>query len=194
MPNHVTNLLTINGSEERVKEILEYIKNDEIGVGSIDFNKITPKPPWVWDEGPLGQETESKYGTENCWYNWNIKNWGTKWNSYGYDDKMEFGGGNTIEFLTAWSGVRDLTRKLSLIFKDVTIEYKWADEDIGQNVGHEHYQDGECIFENIPTHHSKESYDMAFEIQGSTAEDYSLVYDESEQTYVFKEDEVTLDM
>ena len=35
---------------------------------------------------------------------------------------------------------------------------------------------------------------MAFEIQGATAEDYSLVYNESEQTYVFKEDEITLDM
>ena len=44
MPNHVMNVVTFNGSNKRVQGILEAIKADEIGYGSIDFNKIEPMP------------------------------------------------------------------------------------------------------------------------------------------------------
>ena len=44
MPNHVMNILTIKGSKERVREILEEIKDEGVGYGSIDFNKIEPMP------------------------------------------------------------------------------------------------------------------------------------------------------
>ena len=44
MPNHVMNVVTFNGSNKRVQEILEEIKDDEIGYGGIDFNKIDPMP------------------------------------------------------------------------------------------------------------------------------------------------------
>ena len=44
MPNHIINIVTIKGDKDRVKEILEEIKDDEIGYGSIDFNKIDPMP------------------------------------------------------------------------------------------------------------------------------------------------------
>ena len=44
MPNHVMNVVTFNGSKKKVQEILEEIKDDEIGCGSIDFNKIDPMP------------------------------------------------------------------------------------------------------------------------------------------------------
>lgn len=44
MPNHVMNVVTFNGSNKSVQEILEEIKDDEIGYGSIDFNKIDPMP------------------------------------------------------------------------------------------------------------------------------------------------------
>ncbi len=44
MPNHVTNNIYLKGDPDRIKEILEAIKNDEHGVGSIDFNKIIPMP------------------------------------------------------------------------------------------------------------------------------------------------------
>ncbi len=44
MPNHVANHIKFIGEPERIKEVLEAIKNDEIGIGSIDFNKIIPMP------------------------------------------------------------------------------------------------------------------------------------------------------
>lgn len=45
MPNHVTNILTFSGDPESIRKMLDAIKNDEDGYGSIDFNKIIPMPP-----------------------------------------------------------------------------------------------------------------------------------------------------
>lgn len=44
MPNHVTNILRVSGDPEKVRSMFEAIKNDEIGLGSFDFNKLIPKP------------------------------------------------------------------------------------------------------------------------------------------------------
>ena len=41
MPNHIKNFLTIKAEGERLAEILESIKDDEKGVGTIDFRKVT---------------------------------------------------------------------------------------------------------------------------------------------------------
>ena len=44
VPNHVENLIRISGDEQKIREILETIKNDEYGIGTVDFNKIIPMP------------------------------------------------------------------------------------------------------------------------------------------------------
>lgn len=41
MPNHVENIITLQGDEKKIREMLEAIKNDDLGIGTIDFNKIT---------------------------------------------------------------------------------------------------------------------------------------------------------
>ena len=44
MPNHVENHIEFSGDEQRISAMLEQIKNDEYGIGTIDFNKIIPMP------------------------------------------------------------------------------------------------------------------------------------------------------
>lgn len=44
MPNHVINNVTLSGDKEQIVSMLEAIKSDEFGIGSIDFNKIIPMP------------------------------------------------------------------------------------------------------------------------------------------------------
>lgn len=44
MPNHVENIITLQGDKKKIREMLEAIKNDDLGIGTIDFNKITGMP------------------------------------------------------------------------------------------------------------------------------------------------------
>ena len=44
MPNHVTNVLTLHGEPEQIRAMLEAIRYDDLGIGSVDFNKIIPMP------------------------------------------------------------------------------------------------------------------------------------------------------
>lgn len=44
MPNHVINHISLQGDPEKIRLMLEAIKSDELGVGSVDFNKIIPMP------------------------------------------------------------------------------------------------------------------------------------------------------
>ena len=44
MPNHVTNVVTFRGDQERVYEALKRIQKDGEEIGTIDFNKIIPMP------------------------------------------------------------------------------------------------------------------------------------------------------
>ena len=47
MSNYVQNNITFSGDDAEIKKMLESIKADEIGFGSIDFNKIIPIPEWL---------------------------------------------------------------------------------------------------------------------------------------------------
>ena len=139
MPNHVINLINLKGDKNKITEMLEAIKADEFGIGSVDFEKVIPMPESLriesgsktdkglraykdfievltfdganadmdllnipeekenrflsmrtdikrdeWELGRQAFRNEKMYG-EPTWYDWAIKNWGTKWNSYGYD-------------------------------------------------------------------------------------------------------------
>lgn len=44
MSNHVENIITLQGDKQKIREMLEVIKNDDFGLGTIDFNKIIPMP------------------------------------------------------------------------------------------------------------------------------------------------------
>lgn len=44
MPNNIENIITLQGDEKKIREMLETIKNDDLSIGTIDFNKITGMP------------------------------------------------------------------------------------------------------------------------------------------------------
>lgn len=44
MPNYVTNVLTLHGNPAQIRVMLEAIQYDDLGIGSVDFNKIIPMP------------------------------------------------------------------------------------------------------------------------------------------------------
>lgn len=148
MPNHITTRIKITGDPEAVKRVLNKIKNDEFGMGTIDFEKIIPMPKNIF-KGNLGVRERELYGNNN-WYDWSIANWGTKWNAYGFDPNTDYSKEKELKFLTAWSAPHPVIAKLSEMFPSVKLEHEWADEDIGMNCGRHVYYDGERIEEYYP--------------------------------------------
>jgi hypothetical protein len=128
-------------------------------------------------------DNKAKYG-HTTWYDWAIKNWGTKWNSYSckkHDSATEI----IFEIQTAWSSVPDMIGKMAEKFPTVLIEYVYADEDTGCNCGRLTYDEGKLSTEVIPENCSIEAYELAFEVIPSNKDYYELVDGE----YKYKEDE-----
>lgn len=241
MPNHVRNILAFNADEETVQNILNDIKNDEKGMGSIDFNKLIPMPPELniekgsdtqkgcklfseyanraqkiittlnhpnvdneeftkaalaqkeliqelnglsdenkrlFDLGKQYNENVNNYGYGD-WYDWSVANWDTKWNAYDFSHYE-----NTISFSTAWSAPDSVIRAISEKYPDVEVFHRWADEDLGTNLGECEYKNGDIVYQHIPDSFSKEAYDMAFEIWDAVPEEYGLKLNAAGTEYI----------
>lgn len=186
MPNHITNKLTIIGTEDQVSQVLEFLKNDELGIGTIDFNKITPMPKWVYGSTPeimgITSKDEAKWGEDNTSLGWARRNWRTKWNAYEQPDKRN--GGNALYFKTAWNGVPGLIQKIAWIFPEVTIEYSFADEDYGsRNCGIYRFKENEVLEETHYLSSSKEAYELSFDLVNGGEIPEWYVFDEETNTY-----------
>lgn len=44
MPNYVVNQISVQGDPKEMQNMLEQIKNDDLGIGTVDFHKIIPMP------------------------------------------------------------------------------------------------------------------------------------------------------
>lgn len=44
MPNHIINTIRLTGDQEKISELLESVKDNRFGIGSLDFNKVIPMP------------------------------------------------------------------------------------------------------------------------------------------------------
>lgn len=116
------------------------------------------------------------------WYSFCVAKWGSKWNSY--DSGLM--GDDTLVFHTAWSRVMPVIAELARRFPEVEIEYEWADEDIGCNVGHAHFQNGELTEDVWLESQTKEAYEFAAEIMNTDLSDWGLVFDEKSQNYEYR--------
>ena len=183
MPNYITNRIKLISEPQEVSRVLELVKNDKYGIGTIDFEKIIPMPESIF-RGSLGKAEMEKYGNNN-WYDWSVANWGTKWNSYGYDESVDYSENkDSLFFLTAWTAPHPVISKLAERFPAVTFEHEWADEDIGSNCGRRVYYDGERVEEYYPEY-GKESLEFAAAVMDrQLEEDYGLYLNASETGYI----------
>ena len=136
-----------------------------------DFEKVITPPENIF-RGDLGAKEKEMCKRENrpTWRDFNIKNWGTKWNSYSCD-KLEY---NVFTFETAWAGVPKIMEAISEEFPDVEILYEYADENLAYNCGIIKYKNGTQDI-NILEGGTKEAYDLAFKLRPDWKEDYKLV-------------------
>lgn len=132
------------------------------------------------EEGKIRLHNIADYGVAD-WYQWRLQNWGTKWNTYEYrrlDD-------NTIEFQTAWNGIPNMVRLVAEKFPEVTIEYKYADEDWSNNVGSFIFH-GDEVEDFSPEDCSPEAWELVFELGVANREDF---VQEPDGTWKYREDD-----
>ena len=116
----------------------------------------------------MSNEYKKRFGADN-WYDWQVSNWGTKWNAY---DQIFNEESNTITFDTAWSTPQQAMIHLSTKYPTLTIKVEYADEDMGYNVGGYIMFDGEIEDCMYPDGGSEEALEMAMSIKGD--QDYYL--------------------
>ena len=166
MPNHVSNSLTIAGSKEDIEKIKKELQHEEEEDGKkyhshFSFKKIIPMPDHIY-RGSLGKAEEEKYGKENCWYDWSVKNWGTKWDAYSQpaEEPQIVTSSNALRFIkgqetlcmityffnTAWSPVGQVIDALSRKYPEVLIRYDYACES-GDFAGVDFMKNGEILVE-----------------------------------------------
>lgn len=110
---------------------MDWPLDDRLPDRFVDFELVAPSPPNKETDGCNDQHEPGVI----CWYKWNIENWGTKWN--GYDTVVEPQPGDLcqLQFDTAWAHPIQIVVALSTMFPEDVLEVRWADEDLGYNVG-----------------------------------------------------------
>lgn len=141
--------------------------------------------PEAWALGKRAYENIQQYGAPT-WYEWCNRNWGTKWNAYSCAEIDK--NADTMEFMTAWSSVPGILEALSRKYPDQAVSYRWADEDIGSNVGEAVFQNGKMVDSNIPVPGSREAYELASDIMGIALEDLDLYLSADKSTYEYREE------
>lgn len=157
-----------------------FVAGDKTGAEA--FQKEHPEE---WSLGKQAYENIQQYGSPT-WYEWCNKNWGTKWNAYSCTElSME---DDTLDFFTAWNSAIPILEALSRKYSGQTITYRWADEDIGSNVGEAVFQNGEVVDANIPEPGSRAAFELASDIMGIALEDFDLYLSDDKTTYEYRED------
>ena len=113
------------------------------------------------EEAQIALDNLEKYGHKD-WYSWAIDAWDTKWNAYSQEDLGEDG----ISFQTAWSNPLVVMAALSFKYPDAEFNVRYADEDLGQNVGEYTFRGGNIVYEDFPEGGSEEALLMAIDIIG----------------------------
>lgn len=180
MPNHVTTIL--DAPEGVIDALIDpegQVSHNWGGFDNpviVDFDRIIPSPP---NKEAGNCNMQSHQPGVVCWYEWNIANWGTKWGGY------DAGRLNpaTVQFDTAWSHPTPVIVALSQKFPDAVLHIRYADEDLGQNLGEYWIRDGEITQETELEEATPEALEFAAQIK------YGRPYAELEAEWAAEEAE-----
>ena len=137
MPNWCNNSFKVEGDKESIDKFEAFL-NEKNGKDWFDF--FAPTPVELKEDG---------------WYEWNVSNWGCKWNCDAQDWTRD---GNTISFWfdSPWGPPVELYYKIEQAGLTVTAEYmeegmRFVGEFVDGSDETYEYQDVEDL-DNIPEH------------------------------------------
>ena len=135
MPNWCYNRVSVYSEDtKQIDELFDIFNNPE------PFNALIPSPKWSEtpnEDGELPVRTEHKNPktgevsfvtmefpksgkNDDRWYNWNISNWGTKWDINGSVEIDDYDSEQIeINFNTAWGPPIEICNKLRELFPEV---------------------------------------------------------------------------
>ena len=136
MPNYCNNSVSLFFSNQDLYKEFRSFMGD-----FFSFEKIAPTPTELLNfsspikDDKLAEVFMEKYGAKD-WYDWRVKNWGTKWdvaisNDEKYPDTHlteESTTGLSYNFNTAWSPPIEAITKLSEQYPDVTFNLSYEEE------------------------------------------------------------------
>ena len=136
MPNWCNNRVSFySDNDEQIKELYEIFNSESV------FQKIKPAPDWKTTQNskgelPVKREHKNPDGkvvyttydfpdgkNDDRWYDWNVNNWGTKWDIDEPDcDELDH---NCFEceFETAWAPAEGIYYELREKFPDVDVTW-----------------------------------------------------------------------
>ena len=132
MPNWFNFTLEVSGKEEDVQEFVQNVKGSkkyDTKDYVFDFNHFIPQPDNIF-RGALGSE-EEKYCKDNNlpdWYNWNVENWGTKWNANVDNSCWTSDYSFTYEMATAWADPRPIFQAMFEKYPHLAFEIEGEEE------------------------------------------------------------------
>jgi hypothetical protein len=129
MPNHVYNTLTATGTPEAINAFKEKAQHDERELSYWNF--VTP-PQEAIDSGEYWATHgfvagEASGHTPNNWYNFNVREWDTKWDTY--DLHVESAPRSFYAtFSSAWSPPIAVFRAIAEQHPELTFDFSWEEE------------------------------------------------------------------
>jgi hypothetical protein len=111
MPNYCWNKVRIGADPSTIVLLKET---------EFSFEKLVPQPTF--------EPNVDISGTDDRWYNWRVKHWGTKWDRFDY--KLEKWGEEALQmtFTTAWAPPTEFFKSLLETYPDIWLKCDWNEE------------------------------------------------------------------
>ena len=136
MPNWCDNTVMIKGTKEEIVELKEKLY-DYSNKNVFNFEAIKKCPQELRSESAPQRNQQraailnKKYGASD-WYQWQVNNWGTKWDTS--DSYLDYADEESASwyFSTAWSPPEGIYNELSRRFPDLSIS--WFFDEPGMQI------------------------------------------------------------